>query len=69
MNTKILFTGIAFCLIGLILTSIMIGYEFKESQKQKIQLPEEYKAIEKTDKLRGYFTKDSILIIEFDNQN
>lgn len=32
-----------------------------------IDLPEEYKLITKDTPIRGYFTKDSVLVIEFDH--
>lgn len=35
--------------------------------KQKINLPEEYKLISNKTPIKGYFDKDSILHIEFDN--
>lgn len=35
---------------------------------QKVELPEEYKAIDSTDCLRGHFDSDGTLHIEFNNQ-
>ena len=36
-------------------------------QQPKINLPEEYKMIDKSTAIQGYFDKDSVLHIEFDN--
>jgi len=37
--------------------------------KPKIDLPEEYKNITKSDNLKGYYDSDGTLHIEFDNTN
>ncbi len=37
----------------------------KQTKSAKVELPEEYKAIDSTDCLKGYFDKDSVLQIEF----
>ena len=37
----------------------------KQIKSTKVELPEEYKAIDSTDCLKGYFDKDSVLQIEF----
>jgi hypothetical protein len=38
---------------------------YVETHAPKVELPEEYKAIDSTDCLKGYFDKDSVLQIEF----
>ena len=55
----IIFVGGIF--IGSLLTSI------DYLSKPKINLPEEYKMIDKSTAIQGYFDKDSVLHIEFDN--
>lgn len=61
----ILVTGILFFNMGMI-TEYALRY--KEIHAPKVELPEEYKAIDSTDCLRGHFDKDSILHIEFKNK-
>ena len=51
--------------IGLI-TEYILRYD--EIHAPKIELPEEYKAIDSTDCLKGHFDKDSVLHIEFNNR-
>lgn len=57
-------TSITLILIGLIL--LFISYTIPSNQV-KINLPEEYKMIDKSTAIQGYFDKDSVLHIEFDN--
>jgi hypothetical protein len=58
----ILITGILFFNVGM-MTEYALRY--KEIHATKVELPEEYKAIDSTDCLRGHFDKDSVLQIEF----
>jgi len=50
----------------------MIGHSVcelnKPEEQPKVELPEEYKAITKSDTLIGYFDKDSVLCIRFNNK-
>lgn len=50
---------------------VMFEYtmRYDEIHQPKVDLPEEYKQITKSDNLKGYFDKDSILHIEFDHDN
>ena len=57
-------TSTTLILIGLIL--LFISYTIPSNQV-KIDLPEEYKLIDKSTAIQGYFDKDSVLHIEFDN--
>jgi hypothetical protein len=61
----ILITGILFFNVGM-MTEYAIRY--KEIHAPKVELPEEYKAIDSLDCLKGHFDKDSILHIEFNNR-
>jgi len=61
----IFITGILCFNIGLI-TEYAIRY--KEIHAPKVELPEEYKAIDSLDCLKGHFNKDSVLHIEFNNR-
>lgn len=55
-------------IIGIILGQLLIDYINKNKfESTIIELPEEYKLINKNDTLRGYFDKDSVLHIEFNN--
>jgi len=50
------------------LFGIFVGYlAFDYFPAKKQTVPEEYKLIDKTDVLRGYFDRDSTLVIEFEN--
>tara|TARA_R110000868_G_scaffold244272_1_gene500434 strand:+ start:242 stop:445 length:204 start_codon:yes stop_codon:yes gene_type:complete len=65
-QTALIFiTGIICFNIG-----IMVEYSLRydEIRAPKVELPEEYKAIDSTDCLKGYFDKDSVLHIEFNNR-
>lgn len=53
-------------MIGFIAGSLSMKYDI-ESNQPKIDLPEEYKLIDKSTAIIGYFDKDSVLHIEFDN--
>lgn len=61
----ILITGILFFNMGM-MTEYALRY--KEINAPKVEFPEEYKAIDSTDCLKGHFDKDSILHIEFNNK-
>ena len=54
-------------LIGIWIGGFMIGYGIASNNQNKIDLPEEYKLIDSSTPITGYFDKDSILHIEFDN--
>ena len=65
-QTALIFiTGIICFNIG-----IMVEYSLRydEIRAPKVELPEEYKTIDSTDCLKGYFDKDSVLHIEFNNR-
>ena len=49
--------------ISLFLTLLLTN----DLKQPKIILPEEYKMIDKSTAIQGYFDKDSVLHIEFDN--
>ena len=49
--------------ISLFLTLLLTN----DLKQPKINLPEEYKLINKSTAIQGYFDKDSVLHIEFDN--
>ena len=49
--------------ISLFLTLLLTN----DLKQPKIDLPEEYKMIDKSTAIQGYFDKDSVLHIEFDN--
>lgn len=49
--------------ISLFLTLLLTN----DLKQPKINLPEEYKMIDKSTAIQGYFDKDSVLHIEFDN--
>jgi hypothetical protein len=53
-------------LIGFMIAVITFDLNLNDD-KPKIDLPEEYKMIDKSTAIQGYFDKDSILHIEFDN--
>ena len=56
-----------FQIILLLLIGFIIGGISFTLNQNKIDLPEEYKLIDKSTPITGYFDKDSILHIEFDN--
>ena len=52
-----------------ILLGITIGISFiKTTVSNKIDLPEECRLITSSDTLKGYYDKDSVLHIEFNNK-
>jgi hypothetical protein len=53
-------------MIGFAIGSLTMKYDI-ESITPKVELPEEYKMIDKSTAIQGYFDKDSVLHIEFDN--
>lgn len=53
-------------ILSLLIGFIIGGISFTLNQN-KIDLPKEYKTIDSTTPIIGYFDKDSILHIEFDN--
>lgn len=53
-------------LIGFMIAVITFDLNLNDD-KPKIDLPEKYKMIDKSTAIQGYFDKDSILHIEFDN--
>lgn len=53
-------------ILSLLIGFIIGGILFTLNQN-KIDLPEEYKLIDKSTPITGYFDKDSIFHIEFDN--
>jgi hypothetical protein len=63
MKTFIIILSI---MIGFIIGSLSMKYDI-ESKQTKINLPKEYKMIDKSTAIQGYFDKDSVLHIEFDN--
>ena len=54
-------------LIGFMIAVITFDIKINNFNTPKIDLPEEYKLIDKSIPIIGYFDKDSILHIEFDN--
>ena len=56
-----------FQIILLLLIGFIIGSISFTLNQNKIDLPEEYKLIDKSTPIIGYFDKDSILHIEFDH--
>lgn len=57
-------------LIGFMIALITFNIQLRDILKDKqpkIDLPEEYKLIDKSTAIQGYFDKDSVLHIEFDN--
>ena len=52
--------------IGFIIAVISFNIKLNDINP-KINLPEEYKMIDKSTAIQGYFDKDSVLHIEFDN--
>ena len=57
--------------IQFFVAGVMYEYlaRYDEIHQPKVDSPEEYKQITKSDNLKGYFDKDSILHIEFDHDN
>ena len=53
-------------LAGFIVGSLLTSHNINEN-KPKINLPEEYKLIDDQTPIKGYFDKDLVLHIEFDN--
>ena len=67
MKGKDLIIAILFTII-----SIIAGFNIMKTlnsikNNTEINLPEEYKMIDKSTAIQGYFDKDSVLHIEFDN--
>lgn len=56
-----------FQIILTLIIGIIVGGITFSSKQNKIDLPEEYKLIDSSTPITGYFDKDSILHIEFDN--
>lgn len=60
-------------LLFIIIQSFLAGFMFEyllrydDLHKPKVELPEEYKLIDSSDRLIGHFDKDSVLYLEFDN--
>lgn len=54
-------------IIGLLIAGFLMGLGILYTIQPKINLPEEYKNINPSTPILGYFDKDSILHIEFDN--
>jgi len=54
-------------ILSLLIGFIIGGISFTLHNQPKIDLPEEYKLINKSTPIIGYIDKDSILHIEFDN--
>lgn len=63
MNTISLLISFILGAISLFLTLLLTN----DLKQPKINLPEEYKMIDKSTAIQGYFDKDSVLHIEFDN--
>ena len=65
-NTALIFITGIFCFsLGVILEYTLIQ---NEVHYPKVELSKKYKTIDSTDCLKGYFDKDSILNIVFDNK-
>ena len=62
-NNLLIFITIIFCFSIVMIKEYALRYV--ETHAPKVELPEEYKAIDSTDCLKGYFDKDSVLQIEF----
>ena len=58
---------ILICCLAAFNVGIMTEYalRYDKIHAPKVELPEEYKAIDSLDCLKGYFDKDSVLHIEF----
>lgn len=67
MKTEQIIYYLLFLFIGFIIGSLSMKFDI-EDRKPKVDLPEEYKEITYQDRLQGYFDKDSVLHIEFDNE-
>ena len=69
MKNQLSIPLVIFIAIQCFIAGVMFEYllRYDEIHQPKINLPEEYKLIDYSDRLIGHFDKDSILHLEFDN--